>query len=76
MRAFCPICGLRCCVEINRDCVECPEHGVISGINIRQTRGMPRWEALIEIRASQVLAQAHDDLVKLYYYFMRQLGVR
>ena len=61
--ANCPICGLRCVLKINHDAMECPDHGIISGITARQARGMDRVDALIEVMAAQehAIVRLHAD---------------
>lgn len=54
MKAYCPACGLRCVLRVNVDCIECPEHGVISAYVYHRAHGLAQWKALIEIRGWQL----------------------
>ena len=50
----CPVCDHYCTVEIDRDYMQCPFHGYITGLAALQVRGMPKYEALSNIRAQQI----------------------
>ena len=49
----CPICDLRCVWRINIDCIECPDHGEITGVQLIQYKGMSPAHMLIEIQGDR-----------------------
>lgn len=54
----CPACGREMSSSrVNIDAAYCPEHGWLSGLQILELRGLPRWEAGVEIRAAQALRE-------------------
>ena len=60
----CPVCGLRMVAWINTDAAICPDHGAMSGMLLLQLGETRGWQALVELRASQLHAavwHAFDD---------------
>lgn len=48
-KALCPICQLRCVSRVNMDCIECPDHGVITGLQMMQYRGQSQREFAVDV---------------------------
>lgn len=60
----CPVCDLRMVCWINTDEAICPDHGAMTGIFLLQLGETRGWQALVELRASQLNAsvwRAFDD---------------
>lgn len=69
----CPVCGLRSVMRIHADCIECPDHGFITGLRFVELKGKSRVHALIDIRCDQAMEEvrrmvvwAHQRIEKVF----------
>ncbi len=74
--ANCPICSLRCVYHINMDCIECPDHGVITGIQLMQLKGMSPEHMWIEIQCDRIQWQTHELCSRMIEKIMKSKPLR